>query len=78
MQLQVIDLSNAMHMCVSHLLDILYAAVLVVSCCVPKAYYAHWAARRGNVLLKGGASPSDLPRISKDWIQNEMPSMYFI
>jgi eukaryotic translation initiation factor 2C len=44
------------------------------------AYYAHWAARRGKVLLSAGAHSSQLREISEKWAENgTIPGgMYFI
>ena len=43
------------------------------------AYYAHWAARRGKVLLTAGATSDQLKELSKSWLAEDMlPGMYFI
>jgi len=43
------------------------------------AYYAHWAARRGKVLLNAGASKEELVEICESWMKDEkQPSLYFI
>ena len=43
------------------------------------AYYAHWAARRGKVLLNAGVEGKHLEAMSAEWIKAGMPaSMYFI
>ena len=43
------------------------------------AYYAHWAARRGKVLLNAGVSSSELTAMSQSWLKEDMlPGMYFI
>jgi eukaryotic translation initiation factor 2C len=47
------------------------------------AYYAHWAARRGKVLLQGGANPHSLHEWSTQWIDGDdhkkwRNGMYFI
>mmetsp|Transcript_13919 Transcript_13919/g.30553 ORF Transcript_13919/g.30553 Transcript_13919/m.30553 type:complete len:898 (+) Transcript_13919:485-3178(+) len=43
------------------------------------AYYAHWAARRGKVLLSSGLSREDLESTSRAWLApNVPPSLYFI
>ena len=40
------------------------------------AYYAHWAARRGKVLLNAGASSATLANLSQKWL--EEPGMFYI
>lgn len=43
------------------------------------AYYAHWAARRGKVLMNAGVDSKTLEALSSDWIKADMPAtMYFI
>jgi eukaryotic translation initiation factor 2C len=42
------------------------------------AYYAHWAARRGKALLSAGASVKELSELSQGWLQEGLPSMYFV
>jgi len=43
------------------------------------AYYAHWAARRGKVLLNAGVTGPQLNAMSNDWLGEEaLPGMYFI
>ncbi len=43
------------------------------------AYYAHWAARRGKVLLNAGARSDELINISESWLQGDkLPSLYFV
>ena len=46
-----------------------------VSCTTP-AYCAHWAARRGKVLLNAGTSSATLANLSKEWL--EEPGMFYI
>ncbi len=42
------------------------------------AYYAHWAARRGKVLLSAGASNEELLNICENWMKaDRFPSLYF-
>ena len=46
------------------------------------AYYAHWAARRGKVLLAAGATNSELTKCTEQWLDPKNPNshstMYFI
>lgn len=43
------------------------------------AYYAHWAARRGRVLLNAGVTPDELKSFSANWLEDgALPGMYFI
>jgi len=43
------------------------------------AYYAHWAARRGKVLMAAGMSAEELSVTVAGWIAQEaMPSMFFL
>ncbi len=43
------------------------------------AYYAHWAARRGKILMNAGVDSQDLDKLSNAWIEANMPAtMYFI
>ena len=44
------------------------------------AYYAHWAARRGRILLNAGATPDELLGLSNHWLTpaNANNAMYFI
>ena len=43
------------------------------------AYYAHWAARRGRVLLSAGLPASQLGTFTSSWMeQNKTPGLYFI
>lgn len=43
------------------------------------AYYAHWAARRGNALLKAGVNPAELRAMTERWLADEKSNaMYFI
>jgi len=42
------------------------------------AYYAHWAARRGKVLLAAGMTGVELQELSEKWMEDGVPaSMYF-
>ncbi len=41
------------------------------------AYYAHWAARRGKILLNAGVDAGALEELSSAWMKEGMPaSMY--
>jgi len=57
----------------------LYARCTRAVSIVAPAYYAHWAAKRGRVLLAGGLPPAGLKNMSAEWMRNkDTPAMYFI
>ena len=48
-----------------------------ISSATPVAY-AHFAARRGKYLLKGGAKGKELATLSEEWLKaDRFPSLYF-
>ena len=43
------------------------------------SYYAHWAARRGKVLLNAGAKDEELLNICENWMTADRnASLYFV